>query len=258
MQLPDVMEIKFEGGGVTPEIVRLSELTRLLKLFEDYVVRQLRNTDPEVKKDEIYIALNSIHHASAGYGIFSSRPEPTLAVFYQLGNAVQANNYVGLVPESRELAKAIVSFTRRHNCTAYLMAGRDYTVPVTPDTKVGGVQTLRGETQIYGVLERVGGADPRFTLRVSEHEALHGSLSEELAIALAPRLYSWVGITGIAEWNLLTGDIESFKATGMLSYKGTPFRKAMELLRGAVGEYLEDNDEREGEILYKIRQGEIP
>lgn len=121
---------------------------------------------------------------------------------------------------------------------------------------MGGAHVLRGETQIYGVLERVGGADPRFTLRVSEHEAIHGGLSEELAIALAPRLYSWVGMTGIAEWNPLTGDVEAFKATGALSYSGTPFRKAMDLLRQSVAEYLEDDDEVEAAILYKIRRGE--
>jgi hypothetical protein len=109
---------------------------------------------------------------------------------------------------------------------------------VRPETKVGGAHVLRGETQIYGVLERVGGADPGFTLRVSEHQTIHGGLSEELAIELAPRLYSWVGITGIAEWNPLTGDVEAFRATAALSYRWTPFRKAMDLLRQSVAEYL--------------------
>lgn len=126
MQLPDVMEIKFEGGGIVPELVRLSELSRLLKLLEDYVVRQLRTLDPQAKRDEIHVALSSVHRASAGYGIFSSRPEETLTVFHQLGTAIQANHYIGLVPESREFARVMVAFTRRHNCTALLNAGRDF------------------------------------------------------------------------------------------------------------------------------------
>lgn len=115
---------------------------------------------------------------------------------------------------------------------------------------------IRGETQVYGVLERIGGADPRFTLRISANETLHGDLPQELAVELAPRLYSWVGLTGVAEWNPKTGDTESFRATGVLSYKGTPFRKAMDLLRQSVGEYWEDEDEgEEGSILYRIREG---
>lgn len=259
MEPEDIIQIKFDGRGVFPEDFRLSELARLFKLIEDYFTRQIKSTEPEIPREDLRISLNSIKRGSADYGLLSSMPDVTLSAFYKFGDAVTKNDYTGLVPEGRYLAKTIVSFTRRHQCVALLNSnhGRGYSVTLTPETKIGGLRTIRGETQFYGALERIGGVEPGFALRISEHEVLRGDIDEELAKELAKRLYSWVGLTGVAQWDPMTGEVEEFTATEILTYRGTGITKAVDLLRSAIGEYWDDEDDVE-EAVYRLRSGEPP
>jgi hypothetical protein len=260
LELPDIVQIKFEGGGVSPDEIRLSELSRLLKQIEDYFIQQIRSKHPETPREDIQLALNAVRRSSAAFGFVSSMPDETLTAFHQFGDALSSNNYIGLVPSSKDLAKTLVGFTRRHHCHARLTDGRgDYAVVVTPETRVGGAQVIRGETQFYGVLERIGGAEPRFSLRISESETLRGEISQALAIELASHLYSWVGITGVAQWNPITGDVEEFQATGTLAYRGTGIASAVALLKGAIGDqWSEDEEDERDAMTLKLKSGDFP
>ncbi len=259
MELPDLIQLKFEGDGLSPSDIRLSELARLLRRFEDYVASQVHQSEG-VPKEEVHISLNSIRHTSATYGVHAPMKDAALHAVCQFGRAVETNNFLGLDPSSRDLAKQIVSFTRRYNCRAHLVARtgkEDYVTTLTPETRVGSAKLIRGETQYYGVLERIGGAEPRFVLRVSTSEAIHGTTSIELAIELAHHLYSWVGVHGLATWDPISGDIEDFKITHVLPFKGIGIVKAMDLLKNAVGEYWDD-EEDVAEAVSRIRGGGLP
>lgn len=81
---------------------------------------------------------------------------------------------------------------------------------------------LIGETAVYGTLIRVGGKAPRARLELADGQAISVNLSLEMARRLAPSLYTEVGLAGVAQWDVETGQIVSFSAETILDFRPQP------------------------------------
>ncbi|HXU32471.1 MAG TPA: hypothetical protein VN851_18035 [Thermoanaerobaculia bacterium] len=240
MTLPNHLQVRFRGDGISPARIAASELSQLVKKVEEYVTQRVSTCRPDLAKDEIIVSLNSVQDLSAGYGFVSSVPDAASEAFFVLGRAIEDQDFLGLGKSSRELVKTISSISRRHSCEADLttpLANKDFKATITQDTKFGSSTRIESETSIFGYLERIGGAKPRFTLRVSEAETIHGEISEADAKALGPRLYSWVGLSGVAKWDPVSGETVDFKATSILPYKDSKLGDAISRLGESIGRY---------------------
>ena len=133
---------------------------------------------------------------------------------------------------------------------------RGFRVAVTPETRVDEGARIKGETAFSGYLERVGGATPRVVLRISDHDIIYAETSEEIAIELGTRLYSWVGVAGIAQWDI-AGAVEMFRVTSVLPYRDTKMRDAVQRLATAIGSYWEDEEDVLGTVR-RYREDSFP
>src|SRR5690606_25585541 len=77
-------------------------------------------------------------------------------------------------------------------------------------------------TAVYGTLIRVGGKAPRARLELADGQAISVNLSLEMARRLAPSLYTEVGLAGVAQWDVETGQIVSFSAETILDFRPQP------------------------------------
>jgi hypothetical protein len=116
---------------------------------------------------------------------------------------------------------------------------------------------LEGETELFGKVERVGGATPRVALRVAEKLAVYCDVSMEIAKELGHHLYSWVGVAGKARWNPFDGSIETFRVERLLPYEEVPITQAVVRLAEAVGKYWGEVRDVVHEIT-TLREDEVP
>ena len=73
---------------------------------------------------------------------------------------------------------------------------------------------------LFGTVERVGGAEPRVTLRLHSGESIHCEVSGDLAKQLGRTLYERVVLEGTAVWDAYTGERKSFQAVRLGAYGG--------------------------------------
>lgn len=115
-------------------------------------------------------------------------------------------------------------------------------VEIMPKEQPEPIKTS-GSTTLYGVLERVGGVEPKAALRTSSG-LVSITLDRDFARKLAPRLYERIGLSGMAIWNVDTWQILDFRPTEILDYRPGTIAQAFEELRNAgprawSKEYLE-------------------
>jgi hypothetical protein len=113
---------------------------------------------------------------------------------------------------------------------------------------------LRGETVLFGRVERVGGVEPKVRLRISDHESVSCHISEELAKRVGNRLYNEVGLRGQATWDAVDFELLYFHAEELLSYQAGPITAAFDALAGAVGGAFDSVDDVE-EFVGALRHG---
>ena len=93
---------------------------------------------------------------------------------------------------------------------------------------------IRGETVIYGRVERVGGVDPKVRVRLSEHEVVSCRLDEGLAIELGAHLYSEVGLRGQATWDAKDQSLAYFRVDEILPFENAGAATAAYALKEAA------------------------
>ena len=97
---------------------------------------------------------------------------------------------------------------------------------------------VKGETNVYGKLLRVGGLKPRAMLMLESGKMIDVDVTEDLAVEMASgqRLYKMIGLEGEATWRADTGVMIGVRARVLLPYRrdeGDPVR-AFELLAEAA------------------------
>jgi hypothetical protein len=127
----------------------------------------------------------------------------------------------------------------------------DYAVDVPPP------EYQRGETVLYGKIERVGGVRPRVRLRVSAREIVYGDITEEQSRELGSKLYSQTALRGQATWDANDGSVVYFRVDEILRYERVPAVKAFTELWKASGGGFDRIDDVDA-FANRIREGDLP
>lgn len=255
----DQMEIRLIGGGISPATIRASELADIIKSIEESVVGMISSEYPE-QGEAVVFGLVSIQEGSARLGFCSSLPAVTLAAFITISGAISANNYSKLPIRSIKAVKAVADFARRKQCVAEFRVHGRPEVPVAQLTAASEVpipaaKFLSSKTTIYGRVERIGGATPKVSIRLPQHDTLICDIAEQQAIELARHLYGWVGIAGEAKWAADTLTIDQFSVDSITNYTDQPVTASMKKLSAALGKYWLDVPDVLSAV-QKIRRGD--
>jgi hypothetical protein len=214
-------KIRFKGADMTPARVRLGELSDLLSSLEA-AIAALSGAAPE----QVGFSLVDVQSRSASYALASSGNEATIAMRLWSA-AIKGSDLSTLPAPAQEASRKILAFVKRHNCTGELTESgkRAVLAKVTPQTVLEdpNAAAIEGATTIYGVALRIGGTTPRLSLRISDGRPVTVDLaSRSLAREIAKRLYTFVGVAGVARWDLTTNAMVAFTAQELLPYEGAP------------------------------------
>lgn len=247
------IEIRFVGSDIYPGNVRSREIAEMITSAEDMIASIIVREHPELKKDNIIIGLTHIQKGSLRLQFAPQLPELVFPAYTKITQSIIESDYVHLPFSSIDSLKKIVAFTRRHSCSAELRINgidEQLLAMITPETEIASLHLLRGETTIYGQVVRVGGkTKPRAMVETINGQMIFCDVEYELAKKLGQRLYTSVGLSGIAQWHPVNLALEMFSIKEITEYQEIPFSKAIFHLSEMIGEYYGDVEDVEGYVL---------
>ena len=140
----------------------------------------------------------------------------------------------------------LLGFNHRHRCRTQIFRRYADAEPLVEFAEAAPPSTadlVEETTSFFGVLERVGGAEPRAWLRVDNGERIICRLPADRVFAqeLAHHLYTEIGLSGRAVRDTRSGElVELFVEE--LTYVDTPITKSFQQLERVMGSYWSDVD----------------
>ena len=258
--IPPLFTIRLTGDGVRPHLIPASDLAELLVAAEQTVLALAGREHPEAA-DELIVGLTNIEDASISFGFTSNHREVALSTYSELVSSVENRLFKSLPGRSLEGLRTLTRFSREHRGHTQFWNGSD-TGPLLDLASdyaidVPAPEYQRGETTLYGKIERVGGVRPRVRLRVSQREVVYGDISEDQSRTLGARLYSDTALRGQATWDANDGSVVYFRVDEILDYERGSVTATFEELRAAAGSAF-DRIEDVDLFASRIREGEEP
>ena len=252
--------IRLTGEGVRPHLIPASDLAQLLVAAEQTVLAIAAREHPGEAEDLI-VGLSQVHDQSIGFAFTSNRAEIALSAYTELVTVTSNRFFRSLPARSLEGLRTLTAFSREHKGRTQFWNGvADRPLLDLPSDfaiEVPAPEYQRGETVIYGKVERVGGVRPRVRIRVSEREIVYGDISEEQSRELGSRLYSQAALRGQATWDAQDGAVVYFRVEEILHYERGKASTAFEELRKAAeGAY--DDVEDVDLFAARVREGDLP
>lgn len=246
----DLIELKFFGGDIKPENVKASEVADILKAVEDMVESRIFQDHPEISKEQVIIGLVNIKSDSLGLQFYSPI-EYAEHAFRELGNAVRTNDTISLPSKSRNALNNIVKFTRNKQCKTDLIISnenREVLVTITPETKIENPPLLKGETTVYAKVVRTGGKEPKVEIESVDGRTLFCDATLDITKVLGSKLYQFVGLIGVAEWDNELNNIEQFSIKDVSDYERVSIKDAIHNLAEVTKDYYAHIDDVEQHI----------
>lgn len=252
--------IRLTGEGVRPHLIPASDLAQLLVAAEQTVLAIAAREYPD-QADELIVGLSQVQDQSIGFAFASSHPHIAQAAYTELVTATTNRLFRSLPGRSLEGLRTLTGFSRQHQGrTQFWNGGGDHPLlDLPPDfaIEVPAPEYQRGETVIYGKIERVGGVRPRVRIRVSARDIVYGDITEEQSRELGGRLYSQAALRGQATWDGQDGSMVYFRVEEILHYeRGKASGAFEELRRAAQGAY--DGVEDVDLFAQRVREGDLP
>jgi hypothetical protein len=229
MENTETIGLKFEGNGIKPSSVKASEIADLIKSFEATVLALAKKENPEINEDLVNISFEEIKESSLSL-LNKVHVSAVYGATILLAGAFSNNNFDDLSKTTLENLKVFTRFTKRHDCTGFIYKGVEKLASFNKDTdvKYSDKGTISGETTIYGEATRVGGDNPRVSLKINNDYTFSFDVNKEIAIELASNLYKEVGLTGKARWDKRTYRILEFYPKEIILLENEPLSKTFE------------------------------
>ena len=140
----------------------------------------------------------------------------------------------------------LLGFNHRHHCRTQIFRRSADVEPLVEFAEAAPPSTadlIEETTSFFGVLERVGGSEPRAWLRLDDGDRVICRLPADRVLAqhLAQHLYREVGLSGRAVRDTRNGElVELFVEE--LTYVETPVTESFQQLERVMGRYWSDVD----------------
>lgn len=231
-------EIRLDGEGIGPGLVRSKELAEVIESVEDMIASLVVYNNPELKKENIVIGLSSISRGSIGLQFAPNLTELTIPAAKRVAASLNNGDYSGMPEGTMKSLRNLTGFSKRHGCDIeirYLNGASTTLAVMTPKTEIPVPVTLVGETILYGKITRVGGKEPKVQFTTIDDQIIYIKVDEQLARKAGSLIYREVAITGTAYWNSETMRIDEFKLESISGYKLTALPSAFNELKQLAG-----------------------
>ncbi len=238
-----LIEVNFSGENIKPDSVKASDIGEILKAVENMVESQVFRDHPEINKEQVIVGFVNIKSESIGLQFVSPIENIVFPIFRSVGQAIETNDYKGLPTSSIDAVETIITFSRKKQCVAELVTSnehREVLATITPQTTLERRARLSGETIVYGQVVRVGGREPRAMVELLSGQTVFCDTNKDVAKKLGNRLYTVVGLLGMARWDAESLRLEQFTIEDVTPYEELLLEDAMNQLAKAVGIYYSD------------------
>ncbi len=243
-ETPEILELKFAGGGVSPETVKPSEIAHLIENFERIVLLQAKAMEPGIDTDEVLVAFHKLDDKSLDLIFKTVKVRQIILNSYLLiASSFATGDYSQIHRSAIGPLKDIVKFSKRHNCEGSFKHNDAVISTFNPESEIeyNLQNTVKGQTTIYGKIIRIGGEEPKIHFRINEEEKLIFDVDEQQAKKLSPKLYEFIGLTGTATWNSINLTIDNFKIDAIINVDTSkPYSDTFSELKGIIGKYWDE------------------
>lgn len=248
----NILELNFSGNDINPNAVKPSEIASQIVNFEEALLYVIKENNPEIDTNQILFSFTNIGNNSLD--IFF---KPILAVsivlasYGQISESINNDDYTSLPVESVQSLNKILKFTRKYDCIASFKLNDEVKSSISKETIINKTTSAvyKGNTILYGKLTDIGGERPNLHLKINEEDKIIIDISEEVARDLAPKLYQYIGLQGLAVWDANTFKVKEFKFSSIVPYKGGNTLNAINEIKNNISTGVWDKYNSDDEII---------
>jgi hypothetical protein len=246
-----LIEIRLVGENMLPDKISSRDVGGLITSVEQMIASIVARNNPALglSDDEVIVGLAHIEQGS--YILqFQTIYEAEVATAYAaISRSISSENYETLPIKSIDALKTVRKLTRKYRTDIQFWENNGHYVQlatVSLNTKIDAeIPTITGKTTLYGKVIGIGGEEPpRARLRLLNGVKFncHITRRHELRIAreLGQKLYSVVGVKGMARWDSRDMSLQYFLIEQLTPYVPKPVSQALDSLSQAAGKYYED------------------
>ena len=229
------LDLTLEGADVSPETVDVVDLLRIVEPYREAVVVTARHMGCELDQKLPVICLVGIRRKCAQLKI--SAPLAAKRPIQEVSRALAFDDWKRCGPEVRGHLRDAARKLAERNWTFQLPSYRTRLPILTGDFGILPVQkqSVRGETTLFGTIQTAGGKHPHLDLVLENGQSVRVNGSQDDIKALGKRLYDEVGLQGVAQWDAVTGQIESLELHGINDFEPTDLTTAFKELAAVAG-----------------------
>lgn len=220
----DILQLRFEGNGISPKKVKPSEIAELVKQFEKAILCTIASEHPEINTDHVLFTFENVKNESLGLNfeavkekILPSVKNIVVSSYLFLATSIATNQYSYLTNETIDCLKNISKFSKKYSCNAQFNHNGDTISTITPTTEIQSNKTgiIKGNITIYGEIVDVG---TNIHLKLNEGYNVIIDADKATSKVLGSKLWDYVGFRGSAKWDAVSSKITEFKLSEILDY----------------------------------------
>ncbi len=241
----NILEIKFSGDDISPEKISLDELSYNILLFDKLIRPIIEQENNDISLDRSYVGFTDLGNRSISLRyIIKQNLTTVLEAFTLLLISISDKDISRLPVKTINELDKISKFNEKWNCKAEFGEFKDENfinyVGFTNEFKSEKLAQIKGETTLYGYVERAGGEDhPSLLFLLPHGEKIEVSVTKEQAASV--RLYSNVGIKGEATWKGKDLKLTAFKAFEIFEFNNLNAKDGFNFLEENFGRYTFDD-----------------
>ena len=247
--MEDIIELRFFGGGVSPETVRVKELVELITSIEDSLLATVLKDNPEIDPKDIYISLVEIKDKSEGLRFLPNLKEVVVPAFLAITSAISTSNFSQLTSKTLDKLLPIQKFIKDRNCEAEFKLNDQTLATIGSDyldwnkAAIAQRRFTYGETVVYAKVLRTGGKRPTVALQIRGIQSLFFlEVSQIMARNLGMKLYETVKLSVDARWEIGSYQLIDFRIKEILDFESTDASEGFEELRNELSKYWDTID----------------
>ncbi len=249
-----ILEVRLKSAELRPDKMSSRHIAKLIGSVEQMLAAIVARDNPGLALDEsrVTIGLSAVYPGS--YRVqFQSQYDTQVKTAYEIAaTAINGLSFENLPPKSVEALKNIRNISREYRTETQFGYQNGQFVElasVSANTLIHvQVPTMDGETTLYGQLTSIGGVDPpqaQITLVDGQRLKCNVTRKDSLAVAkqLGKRLYTEIGVRGLAHWDIRDMSIIYFRIDELLDYQAIPITESIANSYDVFGHHLEAIDD---------------
>lgn len=252
-----IIEVRLNSDELSPDKISSRHIATLIGSFEQMIAAIVARNNPSLNIDEskVTVGLSAVYHGSYRAQFQSQYDKEVRAAYEIATNAIKLQDFGDIPTKSVDAIRRIRNIAREYRTETqfgYQNGQFIELASVSANTHIEvQIPEIEGETTLYGELTSIGGIKPpkasitlldgkKLTCNVTEREGLR------VARQLGRRLYTEIGVKGLARWDLRDMSIIFFRIDEVLDYEPKSITVALENTYNSMGHHLEAIDDLEG------------